>query len=79
MKKIEILFIAVFYFVLFLWFLSSVIDDVRFETKSYEVGPFLTPIEIWCSKRGVEYLITQNSISVHVDSSGNPINCQRAL
>lgn len=46
--------------------------------EAYVIGPFNQPLEYWCSKANTEYLITQQSMALHVKPDGMPATCMPA-
>lgn len=56
------------------------LQHIEFEAPVYkrDYGPFNTPIAFYCAPSGVEYIVTPNAITLHVDPVGFPVNCLRA-
>lgn len=77
MKELRVLIIFLMFVWLFYLFVGYALKNLRFQAPSYEVGPFNTPMGIWCSPNGVEYIVTPGSIALNVDIVGFPISCQR--
>lgn len=51
-------------------------SNIKIEHSSNDLAPYGTVIDYWCSRLGIEYIVTSHGdMILHVDRYGKPVLC----